>query len=117
MPPIVARFADITCQPESPHDDHMHVRLFCTPEDMARGCLDSPPNYPYRIAALRALGLSPLMASVQRNLAERRARATLTTSPEQARKKAGPMHAKVTAFLKEREMWIKKPSPGRPYCK
>jgi penicillin-insensitive murein endopeptidase len=114
---VVQRFADITCQPESPHDDHMHVRLFCTAEDMARGCLDNPPNYPYRIAALRALGLQPLMASLQRSITERRARATRTTSPEQARKKAGPMHARVTAFLKEREAWLKKPSPGRPYCK
>lgn len=114
---IVQRFADITCQPESPHDDHMHVRLFCTPEDMARGCLDSPPNYPYRIAALTALGLSPLMASLQQTLNERRARKLLTTTPEQAKKKAGPMHAKVTAFLKQREAWLKKPSPGRPYCK
>lgn len=114
---IVQRFSDITCQPETPHDDHMHVRLFCTPEDMARGCLDSPPNYPYRIAALSALGLSPLMASLQQTLAERRARKLRTTTPEQAKKQAGPMHAKVTSFLKQREAWLKKPSPGRPYCK
>jgi hypothetical protein len=86
---------------------------------MGRGCLDSPPVYPYRIAALSALGLSPLMASLKQtlSLAERRARKALTTTPEQAKKRAGPMHARVTAFLKEREAWLKKPSPGRPYCR
>jgi penicillin-insensitive murein DD-endopeptidase len=113
---VVQRFSDITCQPETPHDDHMHVRLFCTPEDMARGCLDSPPVYPYRTATLSALGLTPLLASVKQSLAEKRARRALTTTPEQAKKKAGPMHARVTAFLKQREAWYKKPKPGRPYC-
>jgi hypothetical protein len=84
---------------------------------MKAGCLDSPPNYPFRIAQLSALGMSPLMASLARTAAERRARASRTTTPEQAKKRAGPMHARVTAFLKEREAWLKKPSPGRPYCK
>lgn len=114
---VVQRFADITCQPETPHDDHMHVRLFCTPEDMKHGCLDSPPVYPFRITSLAQLGLSPLMASLQQTIAERRARRARTTTPEQAKKKAGPMHAKVTAFLKQREAWLKKPSPGRTYCR
>jgi penicillin-insensitive murein endopeptidase len=114
---VVQRFADITCQPETPHDDHMHIRLFCTPEDMAKGCMDSPPVYPYRIESLAKLGLAPLIASLQQTIAERRARKARTTTPEQAKKKAGPMHAKVTAFLKQREAWLKKPSPGRPYCK
>jgi penicillin-insensitive murein DD-endopeptidase len=114
---VVQRFADITCQPETPHDDHMHIRLFCTPEDMARGCMDSPPVYPYRVTSLAEHGLKPLIMSLQQALAERRARKARTTTPEQAKKKAGPMHARVTAFLKQREAWLKKPSPGRPYCK
>jgi penicillin-insensitive murein endopeptidase len=114
---VVQRFADITCQPETPHDDHMHVRLFCTPEDMALGCLDNPPIYPFRIHSLAKLGLAPLMASLQQSIRERRARKARTTTPEQAKKRAGPMHAKVTEFLKQREAWVKKPSPGRTYCK
>jgi penicillin-insensitive murein endopeptidase len=114
---VVQRFAEITCQPESPHDDHMHIRLFCTPEDMQHGCLDSPPVYPFRVESLAKLGLTPLMASLQQTIAERKAREARTTTPEQAKKKAGPMHAKVTEFLKQREAWLKKPHPGRPYCK
>ena len=114
---VVQRFADITCQPETPHDDHMHIRLFCTPEDMKHGCLDSPPVYPYRVESLAKLGLAPLMASLQQTITERKARQARTTTPEQAKKKAGPMHEKVHAFLKQREAWLKKPHPGRPYCK
>lgn len=114
---IVQRFADITCQPGYPHDDHIHMRLFCTPEDMKHGCLDSPPVYPFRVEALAKLGLKPLIASLQRTVAERKAHNALKTTHEQAKKKAGPMHAKVTAFLKQREAWLKQPHPGRPYCK
>lgn len=113
---VVRRFADLTCQPNSPHDDHMHIRLFCTPEDMAQGCLDTPPTYPFRSQALAAIGLSPQLASMKRSAAERRAHAARVTTPEQARERAGPMHKDVTQFLKQREAWLKKPSPGRPYC-
>lgn len=114
---LIQRFADITCQPDSPHDDHMHVRLYCTPEDMAAGCLDTPPTYPFRLAALSPLGLKPQLADMQRTAAQRRARGKLTTTPEQARKRAGPMHAAVIKFLDQRKAWIKQPHPGRPYCK
>ena len=110
---VVQRFADMTCQPEYPHDDHMHIRLYCTPEDLTQGCRDSAPNYPFRIAALSALGLSPLMAAAS----DRNASAARKTTPAEAKKKAGPMHALVTQFLKQREAWLKRPSPGRPYCK
>jgi penicillin-insensitive murein endopeptidase len=113
---IMQRFADVTCQPEAPHDDHMHVRLFCTPEDMADGCRDSPPVYPYRTAALSAVGLSPLLASMQHTSEEKRARAALTTTAGEAKKKAGPMHALVKQFLKIREAWLRKPKVGRTYC-
>jgi penicillin-insensitive murein endopeptidase len=116
-PAIVQRFADVTCQPEAPHDDHMHVRLFCTPEDMALGCRDGVPNYPFRVAALSALGLSPLMATLKHTLAAQKARAERTTTPEEARKRAGPMHALVKKFLHQREAWLKRPSPGRQYCR
>jgi penicillin-insensitive murein endopeptidase len=114
---VVARFADITCQPEAPHDDHMHIRLFCTPEDMAEGCLDGTPTYPFRAAELAKLGLTPHLGSAALTAKARADRRARTTTPSEARKRAGPMHALVTKFLSERNAWIKKPSPGRPYCK
>ena len=113
---LVQRFEDVTCQPGAPHDDHLHVRMFCTPQDIAEGCLDGVPLYPWREQELAALGIKPALAPnpsrEDRNAVKKR-----TTSPEQARKKAGPMHAKVKQFLLERNAWIKRPRPGRPYCK
>jgi penicillin-insensitive murein endopeptidase len=114
---LIQRFEDITCQPEAPHDDHLHVRLFCTPEDMSEGCLDSAPIYPWRTQALALLGLKPLLAAGHQNREEREAVAKRTTSVAEARKKAGRMHVNVVKFLAEREAWRKRPSPGRPYCK
>jgi penicillin-insensitive murein endopeptidase len=114
---IRQRFDELTCQPSTPHDDHMHVRFFCSPEDMALGCEDSAPLYPWRVAALSAFGLDPIIASSKRTPEERADRAARTTSAAEAKKKAGPMHKNVIKFLKEREAWLKQPHPGRPYCK
>lgn len=114
---IRQRFDDMTCQPSAPHDDHLHVRFFCTPEDMTAGCEDSTPTYPWRVAALRQLGLEPIVASAKKTREERENRAARTTTAAEAKKKAGPMHAKVIKFLAEREAWLKQPHPGRPYCK
>jgi penicillin-insensitive murein endopeptidase len=114
---IRQRFEDVTCQPSTPHDDHLHVRFFCSPEDMAAGCEDSTPIYPWRVAALHQLGLEPIVASAKKSREEREERAARTTSPAESKKKAGPMHAKVIKFLAEREAWLKQPHPGRPYCK
>jgi penicillin-insensitive murein endopeptidase len=27
-----------------PHDDHMHVRIYCSPSDVAQGCIDTGPE-------------------------------------------------------------------------
>jgi penicillin-insensitive murein endopeptidase len=116
---VVARFADVTCQPGAPHDDHMHVRFWCSPEDIRRGCEDKPPLYPWRKQALAALGIEPVQARAATR-EEREAVEARTTSATEARKTAerrGPMHAKVRRFLAEREAWRKQPHPGRPYCK
>jgi len=115
--PIRQRFEDVTCQPSTPHDDHLHVRFFCTPEDMGGGCEDSVPVYPWRVEALKAINLEPIIASAKRTREESADRAARTTTPAEAKKKAGPMHAKVKQFLAEREAWLKQPHPGRPYCK
>jgi len=114
---IRERFGALTCQPGTPHDDHMHVRLFCTPEDIAQGCYDKPPIYPWQRDALAALGLAAVLEPPS-NRAQRNAEVEeRTTSPAEARAKAGPMHKTVRQFLKRREAWLKQPHPGREYCK
>jgi penicillin-insensitive murein DD-endopeptidase len=109
---VISRFEDVTCQPGSPHDDHLHVRFFCTPEDIALGCHDENPMYPWQRLALREAGVSPVRARPRPN----RPRAP-TTSPEVARARAGAMHPLVTAWLEKREAWLRAPHPGRRYCR
>lgn len=119
---VKERFERISCQPETPHDDHMHIRLFCSAEDIAAGCVDGSPMYPDRRQTLKKLGVAPVMESYATRHAKPRVEAVddRTTSMEEARakiEKSGPMHARVRRFLDEREAWAKKPSPGRQYCK
>jgi penicillin-insensitive murein endopeptidase len=111
------RFADVTCQPGTPHDDHMHVRFFCSPEDIGHGCLDKPPIYPWHAAALASLGLTPVLERVKARAERAEQVAERTTTRAQARKRAGPMHPKVRRFLAEREKWAAAPHPGRQYCR
>jgi penicillin-insensitive murein endopeptidase len=111
------RFADLTCQPDTPHDDHMHVRVFCSPEDIGKGCLDKPPLYPWHLAALQLLGIAPVLETGANRRADREGVKQRTTTPAQARKRAGPMHWKVRKFLAQREQWLKQPHPGRQYCR
>ncbi len=112
---IRERFEQITCQPGTPHDDHMHVRFFCAPDDITAGCEDSHPIYPWRRQQLQALDVEPVVATYTRSQ-RKRARAR-TTTPAQARRRAGRMHRKVREFLDQRKSWQEKPSPGRPYCR
>jgi len=45
-PGLIARASSVLHQPggkASPHDDHMHVRIYCTAEDESMGCVDNPP--------------------------------------------------------------------------
>jgi penicillin-insensitive murein endopeptidase len=44
-PELVARASQIIRQPSDaePHDDHMHVRIYCDPSDRALGCADHGP--------------------------------------------------------------------------
>ncbi|MBN1655210.1 MAG: penicillin-insensitive murein endopeptidase [Deltaproteobacteria bacterium] len=112
---IRSRFEEVTCQPSTPHDDHMHVRFFCTADDIQAGCLDDYPIYPRRRSALRQVGIDPVLAKVDRRL--RQTAKKRTTSPAEAKRRAGPMHARVKRFLDQRESWLPKPSPGRPFCR
>ncbi|MFK7991707.1 MAG: penicillin-insensitive murein endopeptidase [Sandaracinaceae bacterium] len=109
---IRARFAEVTCQPGAPHDDHLHIRFYCTPEDMADGCEDSGPTYGWRRLALREAGLRPVINRPRRD------RPTApTTSAAEARAAAGPMHSRVESWLTRREAWLERPHPGRPFCR
>ena len=44
-PALLARASFILREPSDsePHDDHMHVRVYCDPSDRARGCVDRGP--------------------------------------------------------------------------
>ena len=107
----VERFAAISCQPSYPHDDHFHLRFFCAPDDVAEGCRDSPPMYPWQRRKLKAAGVRPLPLAPKR----KEAKAAIVTH-EEARAAAGPMDAEVERWLERRKRWIDKPHPGRTYC-
>ncbi|HRI11334.1 MAG TPA: penicillin-insensitive murein endopeptidase, partial [Nannocystaceae bacterium] len=109
---IVARFAEVTCQPGFPHDDHLHIRFFCAADDIAAGCTELDPIYPWQRDRLAALGAAPATAKPRR----KGSRPKLTTH-EEARAKAGPMHQDVIDFLDRRRAWTRQPHPGRPYCR
>lgn len=108
----VTRFAAVSCQPSYPHDDHFHFRFFCAPEDIAEGCRDSAPLYPWHRKRLeRAAVQSRPLASVRPS-----ANAKVVTH-EEARAAAGPMDAEVERWLDRRKQWAKQPHPGRRYCR
>jgi penicillin-insensitive murein DD-endopeptidase len=109
---IRARFGELTCQPSYPHDDHFHIRFFCTPEDMAAGCEDATPIYAWRRSALRELGLSPVVYRRRPDRPE-----SPTVSHDEARRNAGRMHSRVREWLARREAWMNPPSAGRAFCR
>lgn len=108
----IARFEEVSCQPSYPHDDHFHVRFFCTSEDVRLGCTEGAPIYPWHLAAMRAEGVRPVLQTIRRD----RPRAEIVTDDE-ARADAGVMHPDVVAFLARREAWMAQPHPGRRYCR
>jgi penicillin-insensitive murein endopeptidase len=111
---IVQRFADVTCQPKFPHDDHMHIRVFCTAQDIAGGCEDVAPMFPWQRELLKAQSTVPVFAKPPAKTPGKKRK---LTSVAEARAKAGPMHPSVVEFLDRREAWVKKPHPGRKWCK
>jgi murein endopeptidase len=111
---IVQRFADVSCQPGYPHDDHLHVRWYCSFEDLQQGCEDLAPQYPWRAAELAAARIKPVLA--KRTKSDDPAEVVTQAEAEAAVKKQAP-HPDVLAFLARRKAWEKQPHPGRPYCK
>jgi penicillin-insensitive murein DD-endopeptidase len=113
QPETIARFEDVTCQPSYPHDDHLHVRWFCSLEDLTHGCQDLPPLYPWREAELKAAGVRPVLATRTKSTDP----APITTQAEATREvKRQRPHKAVMAFLAQRKAWEKQPHPGRPFC-
>lgn len=108
---VIRRFEEVTCQPSYAHDDHLHIRFFCSAEDIALGCADGNPMYPWRNAQLAEAGVDAVME--QR---PRRRRSRVVTE-EEVRANAPPMHASVRTFLDWRETWTTQPHPGRVYCR
>lgn len=107
----LARFGEMSCQPSYPHDDHFHFRFFCAADDIAAGCRDSPPMYPWRRQQLETAGVRPLPLAPKR----KQAKAKIVTH-EEARAAAGPMDAEVERWLERRKQWIDPPHPGRTHC-
>jgi hypothetical protein len=91
----------------------LHIRVFCSPQDIVAGCEDTPPVYPWHEHYLASLGVSFRLARPGPSRAR-------VTSVREAQRKAerthGTLHADVRAFLKRRETWARKPGPGRSYC-
>ncbi|MCH9681590.1 MAG: penicillin-insensitive murein endopeptidase [Deltaproteobacteria bacterium] len=116
-PAVVQRFSDVTCQPRFPHDDHMHIRVFCSADDIGAGCEDTPPVFPWRARELKAQGTKAVLAGRNTAAADTTKRKPKLKTLEQARAEAGPMHEDVVEFLDRRKAWAKKPRPGRRWCR
>jgi penicillin-insensitive murein DD-endopeptidase len=111
---LLQRFEEVTCQPSYPHDDHLHVRWFCSAEDAAAGCAEQAPIYPWFSAAMASAGVTPALA--KKRAAREKAEVTTQAEADQAVMSQSP-HADVLAFLARRKAWEKQPHPGRPYCR
>ena len=79
---VIERAGEVMCEPAVPHDDHFHVRLFCTAEDYRQGCRDSWPIFPWRRTELSPLGISNVETAIprprtKRSRRRRPARATI----------------------------------------
>ncbi|MDH3202818.1 MAG: penicillin-insensitive murein endopeptidase [Myxococcales bacterium] len=109
--PTVARFGEMTCQPEYPHDDHFHFRFYCSADDIEAGCRDSDPIYAWRKRALAEIGVESLPLLPKRERAR-----TKTVGHEEARRAAGPLDPEVERWLERRKQWRARPHPGRRYC-
>ncbi len=113
-PKIMALFGDVTCQPRFPHDDHMHIRVFCTAQDIAAGCNDVAPIYPWQRALLKSQGAAPVAPGKRKTA---RPKLTSVEEAEEKAKAVGTLDPAVTEFLARRKSWAKAPHPGRKYCK
>lgn len=109
------RFGHLSCQPGFPHDDHFHIRFFCSPDDAAAGCEDTRPIYPWHQAHLKAAGVVARIAGPRTK--PRPKLTSVAEAREKAAQKHPDMHQAVTEFLERRKAWVRKPRTGREYCR
>lgn len=80
---VIERADELMCEPGSPHDDHFHVRIFCSAEDYRRGCRDAWPMYPWRRTELALLGIpSPKLVRSSRGRSSKRTHGPPPRPPE-----------------------------------
>lgn len=113
---LLERVGHVTCQPKFPHDDHMHVRFFCSPDDIDAGCLDTAPVFPWHKKFLKAQGKKAVLAGARKT--PRPKLTSVDDAAKKAREKAAAaFDPEVDAFLERRKSWAKKPKTGRKYCR
>lgn len=74
---LIERAAALLYQPGgAPHDDHLHVRVYCSERDVEGGCLNTGPLRPWvkRHGAARAGRIEKAAAALGHGSAEQRAR-------------------------------------------
>lgn len=111
---VVERIGHLTCQPGTPHDDHIHLRFFCSIEDLGQGCEDIYPVYPWHRKYLAEHETEPVIAEP-------------VAAPKEGKKPTPRRYwqpelpanadARVKKLWAERAEWIVPPHPGRPYCR
>lgn len=71
---LVAKAAEALAQPRRalPHDDHLHVRVYCAPDDLYEGCRDAGTHRTWYVARperveARVRELAPLLRSASKD--------------------------------------------------
>ena len=101
----------LTCQPFTPHDDHIHLRFFCSPEDVEQGCTEMHPIYPWQKSFLEGHQIEPVL-SIPKRYTKKKGKKKgyqMPPLPENA-------HLRVQELWKRRARWAQKPRAGRSYC-
>lgn len=80
-PWVIERAAQAMCEPAVPHDDHFHIRIFCTAEDYRLGCRDSWPIFPWRRTDMARLGIPLVETAPPRTTTRRRRRPRRAVPP------------------------------------
>jgi len=82
-PWVLERAGELMCEPRVNHDDHFHMRLFCTEQDYAEGCRDSWPLFPWRRTELARSGIVDPQLGVRppQKRARRRSRSPRRNTP------------------------------------
>ena len=95
---------------------HARALLSARPTTSRRAAYDTPPTYPWHKGALAALGLAPVPGAARRPQGARARSRERTTSVAEAKKRAGPMHAKVRALPRPpRGMGRRRRTPAAEY--